>query len=518
LVIVPSSTLENWVREFDRFAPSLAVQTYYGSQKERIELRADLLDSVGSWEVLVTTYNLAQGNEYDKKFFRKVAWEACVFDEGHVLKNFQSQRYTNLMRINAKWRLLLTGTPLQNNLQELVSLMNFILPDYFRDAIESLRAIFKVKADSHSSLLSRERVSRAKKMMTPFVLRRRKDQVLKDLPKKTERIEWCDMTTLQRTIYRDALKRSRKTLQALPEEDAEDEKGKGKAKKKTRPLAAADTSSNVLMDLRKASSHPMLFRRQFTDPKVNLMARHCLKEPEFMDSNYNLVVEDMQVMTDAELQLFCKRYKSVNKHALSDDVFLDAGKVKTMMRLLDECKAENKRVLIFSQFTQILDILKVILKHVSIKYLLLTGQTPVDERQGLVDEFTEDESIMVFLLSTKAGGMGINLTAASVVIIFDQDFNPHNDKQACDRAYRIGQKRNVEVVKLITRGTIEEDMLRLGETKLALDEAVAGDGEEGESAPEKAMKASLMSVLRKQFEKDEEDLDEAEDVGMAEDK
>jgi len=105
-----------------------------------------------------------------------------------------------------------------------------------------------------------------------------------------------------------------------------------------------------------------------------------------------------------------------------------------------------------------------------------------------------------------------------VVIIFDQDFNPHNDKQACDRAYRIGQKRNVEVVKLITRGTIEEDMLRLGETKLALDEAVAGDGEEGESAPEKAMKASLMSVLRKQFEKDEEDLDEAEDVGMAEDK
>lgn len=129
-------------------------------------------------------------------------------------------------------------------------------------------------------------------------------------------------------------------------------------------------------------------------------------------------------------------------------------------------------------------------------------------RQGLVDEFTDDASIPVFLLSTKAGGMGINLTAASVVILFDQDFNPHNDKQAADRAYRIGQKRDVEIVKLISRGTIEEDMLRLGETKLALDEAVAGDAEEGdagEAKAEKVMRQSLMERLRKQFE--QEDLD-----------
>lgn len=131
----------------------------------------------------------------------------------------------------------------------------------------------------------------------------------------------------------------------------------------------------------------------------------------------------------------------------------------------------------------------------------------MDARQGLVDEFTEDTSISVFLLSTRAGGMGINLVAASVVILFDQDFNPHNDRQAADRAYRIGQKRDVDVVKLITKGSIEEDMLRLGETKLALDEAVAGDTEEsdgkGESAPEKIMKTSLMETLRKQFEEED---------------
>lgn len=149
------------------------------------------------------------------------------------------------------------------------------------------------------------------------------------------------------------------------------------------------------------------------------------------------------------------------------------------------------------------------LKHRSIKHLVLTGSTPVDVRQGLVDEFTADSSIPVFLLSTRAGGMGINLTAASVVILFDQDFNPHNDRQAADRAYRIGQKRDVEIVKLISRGTIEEDMLRLGETKLALDEAVAGDGDgevdpkAGESKAEKVMRASLMETLRKQFEEED---------------
>ena len=131
----------------------------------------------------------------------------------------------------------------------------------------------------------------------------------------------------------------------------------------------------------------------------------------------------------------------------------------------------------------------------------MTGSTAVDVRQSLVDEFNEDESVAVFLLSTKAGGMGINLTAASVVVMFDQDFNPHNDRQAQDRAYRIGQKRDVDVVKLITRDTVEEDMLRLGQMKLDLDEAVAGDGDEQNNTKmESEVKKSLMKTLRQKFE------------------
>ncbi|KAJ4483366.1 SNF2 family N-terminal domain-containing protein [Lentinula aciculospora] len=522
LIVVPSSTLENWCREFARFASSVSVQVYYGGKNERIELRQTLLDtrrsSKGSeddgWDVLITTYNLAQGDS-DRKFFRRIEWDCCVFDEGHVLKNFQSQRYSSLLRVQSRWRLLLTGTPLQNNLQELVSLMNFILPDQFGDALDDLRQIFKVKGDSKASLLAQERVSRAKKLMTPFVLRRRKDQVLQDLPKKTERIEWCEITPLQKSIYRDTLQRSRKTVleSESPVDSAatSDTNGRIKAPKKTRPPAKAkekqylENSTNVLMDLRKAALHPMLFRSRFTNEILSSIAKQLLKEPDFKRRGalFEIVKEDMSVMTDAELQHFCGMYKSIRKFGQPSDCFLDSGKIQTLMSLLTEYQKADRKVLIFSQFTQVLDILEVILKEKNIRYLVLTGSTPVDVRQSLVDEFTEDPSIPIFLLSTRAGGMGINLTAASVVIMFDQDFNPHNDRQAQDRAYRIGQKRDVDVVKLISRGTIEEDMLKLSEMKLALDEAVAGDDDKGESAPEREMKASLMSTLRRQFEKQE---------------
>jgi len=176
--------------------------------------------------------------------------------------------------------------------------MNFILPVMFNDVSESFRAIFKVKAASQVSLLAHSRVSRAKRMMTPFVLRRRKDQVLKELPKKTERIVWCPMTDLQRNIYRDAMKRSKRVLMAEEKEDeleiAESRGQKGRPKKKKGPKTTQqDPSSNVLMDLRKATAHPMLYRRLYDDKIIEQMARLCLREPEFQESRYELVLEDM---------------------------------------------------------------------------------------------------------------------------------------------------------------------------------------------------------------------------------
>jgi SWI/SNF-related matrix-associated actin-dependent regulator of chromatin subfamily A containing DEAD/H box 1 len=238
------------------------------------------------------------------------------------LKNFQSSRYQYLVTYNAKWKLLLTGTPLQNNLQELVSLMNFILPDQFHGQFSDLQEIFKAKGDANVSLLSQERISRAKKMMTPFVLRRKKAQVLKDLPNKSERIEWCELTDLQRSIYNDALERSRKTIMdaELGSEPATgastpvtSKPPPAAAKKKVRPKDKqyVENSSNVLMDLRKAASHPMLFRTLYTDGDLNGMTKQLLKEPDFKKRGavFEYVKEDMTVMTDAELQLFCSTYK-----------------------------------------------------------------------------------------------------------------------------------------------------------------------------------------------------------------
>jgi SWI/SNF-related matrix-associated actin-dependent regulator of chromatin subfamily A containing DEAD/H box 1 len=193
--------------------------------------------------------------------------------------------------------------------------MNFILPNHFANGLDSLRAVFKTKGDSKVTLLAQERVSRAKKMMTPFVLRRRKDQVLTDLPKKTERIEWCEMTPMQKSIYNDALKRSRKTVFDVENVEAANETSKGnkkKAKSNGRPKDKLylENSTNVLMDLRKATSHPMLFRRRFTDDTLTSIAKVLLKEEEFRRRGalLELVKEDMSIMTDSEMQMLCEKY------------------------------------------------------------------------------------------------------------------------------------------------------------------------------------------------------------------
>lgn len=314
LVIVPSSTLDNWIREFENFAPSLKVYAYYGNQAERADARF-FLKQQEELDVIVTTYNMATGAPEDRKFLKKMDFQACVFDEGHQLKNAESKKYKDLMDIKVRWRLLLTGTPLQNNLQELVvsllkfgltslflpphslhfnflqSLLSFILPKIFSDAQESLRAIFKVPPEAQKNLLTRQRVRAAKQVMTPFVLRRKKAQVLQDLPPKTEHIEYCEMTPTQRDIYREILAKHKKAVieytpsgTSTPVE-APLPKKRGRAAAKTGKPVQENTTSNILMNLRKAANHPMLFRRIYDDKKIRQMAKDCLKEPEFADRN-----------------------------------------------------------------------------------------------------------------------------------------------------------------------------------------------------------------------------------------
>ena len=471
LIIVPASTLENWLREFRQFCPQLKVQPYYAGHKERPELREQIEDNIESLNVLVTTYTIAKSKD-DNKFLRRLKPVCTVYDEGHILRNSKSAGYEMYMRIPCEFRLLLTGTPLQNNLAELASLLGFILPSMFSDYREDLEAIFNHKAktteveESHAALLSTERINRAKRMMTPFVLRRKKHQVLKYLPKKHRRVQHCELSESQRVIYEDEKMRALKVITAR-------EAGE----------RVGNETSNVMMSLRKASLHPLLFRRHYNDDILAKMAKACLKEEEFHLSNPDLVFEDMTVMTDMELHQFCERYPStMARFRLKNEEWMDSGKVQALTHLLLQYKANGDRVLVFSQFVMVLNILEAVLETLEMQFFRLDGSTKIEERQEMLDQFYKEPEITVFLLSTGAGGAGINLACANKVVIFDSSFNPQMDIQAENRAHRVGQTREVDVVRLVTAGTIEEQIHALGETKLALDDRVAGEARAGDDA------------------------------------
>lgn len=466
LVVVPAATLENWLKEFKRFCPTLNVEPYYATvPAERMLLRETLEDSKEEVNVIVTTYTIAKAKD-DFPWLRTFGFDCTVYDEGHVLKNADSQVASKLVRIESNFRLLLTGTPLQNNLKELISLLAFLMPGVFKDKHSALRTIFthNVKAmdDNHDALLSAQRIIRARSMLTPFILRRKKHQVLKDLPKKERRVELCDMTVEQAEIYQLWLEKAYSIRERR-------ESGENMGQE----------SSNILMKLRQAAIHPFLFRRVYPDKILPKIAKQCLRVDMWQESNPELIVTELKAYSDMEINTLCSAHKELENFALKNNEWLASGKVQKTIELLRKFMLEGHRTLIFSQFTMVLDILELVLEHEAIDYFRLDGNTKVSERQDLIDEFSADDNeTPVFMLSTKAGGAGINLAKANKVIVFDSGFNPQDDIQAENRAHRIGQTKEVEVIRLVSRGTVEEQIHAMGLTKLKLDEQVAGDGAE----------------------------------------
>lgn len=482
LIVVPSSTIENWLREFQKFCPALNVMPYYAGIKERGAIRDHIEDNRDDINVVITTYTIAKAKE-DSKFLRDVKFTVCVFDEGHMLKNSESQVYEKLIRISARFRLLLTGTPLQNNLQELASLLGFILPRVFQEHKEDLKAIFSNKAktsdESHATLLSAQRIERAKSMLKPFVLRRKKHQVI-DLPAKHSHVQYCEMKSSQRKIYDN----EKEQVRLLLEDRA--------AGKKT-----GSRSANILMKLRQAAIHPLLRRQHYTDAILRKMSKACLKEDKWSLSNPDIIYEELLPYNDFECHHMCiDNPSSLGKFKLKNEEWMDSGKVDELRALLRRFIENGDRTLVFSQFTMVMDILENVLQTLQIEFVRLDGRTSVEDRQSILDHFHEHTSIPVFLLSTKAGGAGINLACANKVVIFDSSFNPQEDVQAENRAHRVGQTREVEVFRFVTRDTIEEQIYALGQTKLALDHAVAGDDEtSGKKSEEEGMKVVERMVL-----------------------
>lgn len=509
LIIVPGSTLENWLREFEKFAPDMVVRPYYGLQAERGQLQEQLEAERNTIDAIVTTYDMAVKQD-DNKFLRKFGpFAVCVYDEAHMLRNPNSDRYTQLTRIGADHKVLLTGTPLQNNLQELIAILAFIMPEMFHEKRDDLNFLFKHKATtkdtSSAALLSNERVARARSMMTPFILRRKKQQVL-DLPKKDSRVEYCEMTDTQANYYADLVEEAQRVFA---------EKAAPGAK---RNAATNKASSNIIMALRKAAIHPLLSKRIFDDKKLDKLVTALTKSDEFGSNPPDKIRAYLDGTAaqclkggDFGLHKFCAdpaRSYLHKRFALKKQEWMDAGKVVKFKELIQSYVENGDRTLVFSQFTTLMDILEEVLETLNIKFLRLDGSTNMADRQDMIDKFYTDETIPVFMLSTRAGGAGINLAAANKVIIFDSGFNPQDDIQAENRAHRVGQTREVEVVRLVTKGTIEEQIHALGESKLALDERVAGEGasvadeKQADKAGQQMVEDMFVQKLKKEDGKD----------------
>ncbi|KAL9105078.1 MAG: hypothetical protein Q9163_000091 [Psora crenata] len=408
LAVVPNSTCPNWRREIKRWAPTLRVVTYYGSAEARkLTLKHELFPNGPKdlrCHIVITSYDAAQDQEF-RHVFRGIRWAGLIVDEGQRLKNDKSILYGSLNALRAPFKILMTGTPLQNNARELFNLLQFLDPS------EDAQAL-----DEHYADLDAEKVKELHDKLKPVFLRRTKAQVLTFLPPMAQIIVPVSLTTLQKKLYRSILAKNPELIKSVI----------GASKKALKQSDRANLN-NILMQLRKCLCHPFIYSRQIEERSRDPIVSHR-----------NLV--------DA------------------------SSKLQLLELMLPRLQDRGHRVLIFSQFLDMLDLVEDFLDGLGLLHLRLDGSMNSLEKQRRIDEFNApDSSLFAFLLSTRAGGVGINLATADTVIILDPDFNPHQDIQALSRAHRIGQQKKVLVFQLTTRSTAEEKIMQIGKRKLLLD-------------------------------------------------
>lgn len=488
LVVVPPSVLDNWQNEFVKFAPGLNVIKYSGSPTDRDELAREILDTGDDeYDVILTSYT-QMSRSRDTSWMNKIGINAAVFDEGHQLKNSQTLKYKELIRINANWKLLITGTPIQNNIMEMMSLLGFVSPQFFTRDQETIEQLFSQKASlkevSEGATLLSDRIQRARSILEPFILQRKKDQVLSMLPPKTRKVIYCDMLPRQKEQYDITSADSRQAFLG------------GSAELGGRK----NDKNNPWVQLRKAATHPMLFRRSFDDKKCEEMAKILMDvvgPEELQQPSLKHLTAELKDLSDFKLHLWCRDYKCLKKFDCHKGAEFESGKVQKLLELIRGYQETGDRVLVFSRFEAVLDILEECLHQEGINYRLIEGRTLVLDRQMFVDEFQEDKSIPVFLLTTVAGGMGINLTGANKIVIFDQSDNPQQDVQAENRAHRLGQEKEVEVIRFITKGTIDELIYKACQKKLELAGQITGFNEDISDEKDVGLVAEVTKQLLK---------------------
>lgn len=536
LIVTPTSTLPNWVSELERFIPDFEVLKYYGNIKERKKLKFH------NYNIVLTSYSLILS---DEKLFQKTKWQYLILDEAQAIKSNKSLRWKKLLSIKSRNRLLLTGTPIQNNLKELWSLLHFIMPSLFDNLVEFEEWFVKMEGD---------KLDRLHLILKPFMLRREKKDVLLELKNKLIKVIYCNLSYKQEVLYR-------KTEMKYPIDFKNEQ------------------ITNVLMNYRKICNHPSLYKRDEIetglsfndcDDVVGIGYKSVLKrkiplvftenEPAkrikykssevvndsgalrasqlinsaFISSTDNeesceenapecdisgdpiyitgnteltykmkLALEYEQEMlrrvpilhykgtVEAPIKLITQNgnpieFLSSRKRQLkiengvkipkAGDLIKDSGKLETLDILLRTLYKGNHRVLVYFQMTKMMDLAEKYMEIRKYEYLRLDGSTKINDRKDLVKQW-QSEHIFIFLLSTRAGGLGINLTAADTVIFYDSDWNPTIDKQAMDRVHRMGQLRDVTVYKLVCKNTVEEKIMEMASKKDEIQRLIIDKGD-----------------------------------------
>ncbi|KAF1382031.1 hypothetical protein PFLUV_G00160180 [Perca fluviatilis] len=424
LVSAPLSTIINWEREFEMWAPDMYVVTYVGDKDSRAVIRENEFsfednairggkkasrmkkDSSVKFHVLLTSYELIT---IDMAILGSIDWACLVVDEAHRLKNNQSKFFRVLNNYPLQHKLLLTGTPLQNNLEELFHLLNFLTPERFSK--------LEVFLEEFADIAKEDQIKKLHDMLGPHMLRRLKADVFKHMPSKTELIVRVELSPMQKKYYKFILTKNFEALNT---------KGGGNQV----------SLLNVVMDLKKCCNHPYLF------PAA------AIEAPKMPNGMY-----DGNALTKA------------------------AGKLLLLQKMMRKLKDGGHRVLIFSQMTKMLDLLEDFLENEGYKYERIDGGITGGMRQEAIDRFNAPGAPQfAFLLSTRAGGLGINLATADTVVIYDSDWNPHNDIQAFSRAHRIGQNKKVMIYRFVTKASVEERITQVAKKKMMLTHLVVRPG------------------------------------------
>jgi len=495
LIVCPASVLENWERELKRWCPSFSIIMFHGAGRTAYSKELSSLGKAGCpapFNVLLVGYTLferrsAQQKD-DRKALKRWRWSCVLMDEAHVLKDKGSFRWRNLMAVaqHARQRLMLTGTPLQNDLHELWSLLEFMMPDIFATGDVDLKKL--LNAEDHRL------ISHIKSILGPFILRRLKSDVMQQLVPKIHHVKFVIMDTEQSKAYQNSIDEYRSACQARSTKSSVD------ITNNVVGLIPKRQISNYFTQFRKIANHPLLVRRFYSDKDVDRIARLLYPKGAFgFECSLEKAIQELKNYNDFDIhQLLISYGDAGTKGALTDEHVFASAKCQALAELLPSLANNGHRVLIFSQWTTMLDILEWALEVIGVTYRRLDGGTPVTERQTIVDTFNNDHSIFACLLSTRAGGQGLNLIGADTVIIHDMDFNPQMDRQAEDRCHRIGQQKPVTVYRLVTKGSVDENIYEIAGRKLVLDAAILQSGAELDNStdvPEKTMGEILASLL-----------------------